>query len=111
VVFIYEEKNMKIKSIINRRVDREDYDQFINPIHQKMEEENNNTLPTFKECKSAIKRFYRFEMKKSLPKHYTFKETSGNRDTWCQACEWRINNQSNWRDIIHSACHWIEYRN
>jgi|TARA_R100001463_G_scaffold47185_4_gene95983 hypothetical protein len=100
----------KITKLINKKVDREDYKKFVNNVHQKMEEENNNTLPTFKECKSAIKRLYRFEMKKSLPKHYTFKETSGNRHTWCQAYEWRINNQSNWRDIIHSACHWIEYR-
>ena len=76
---------MKIKSIINRRVDREDYDQFINPIHQKMRDENDNKKPTFKECISAIKRLYRLEMNKSLPKHYEFKTTSGNRHTWCRS--------------------------
>jgi hypothetical protein len=110
VVFIYEEKNMKIKSIINRRVDREDYDQFINPIHQKMRDENDNKKPTFKECISAIKRLYRLEMNKSLPKHYEFKTTSGNRHTWCRSRTWKINSQTTWEDIIHSACHWIEYR-
>jgi len=101
---------MKIKSIINRRVDREDYDQFINPIHQKMRDENDNKKPTFKECISAIKRLYRLEMNKSLPKHYEFKTTSGNRHTWCRSRTWKINSQTTWEDIIHSACHWIEYR-
>ena len=101
---------MKIKSIINRRVDREDYDQFINPIHQKMRDENDNKKPTFKECISAIKRLYRLEMNKSLPKHYEFQETSGNRHTWCRSRTWKINSQTTWEDIIHSACHWIEYR-
>ena len=101
---------MKIKSIINRRVDREDYDQFINPIHQKMKDENDNKKPTFKECVSVIKRLYRLEMNKPLPKHYEFKTTSGNRHTWCRSRTWKINSQTTWEDIIHSACHWIEYR-
>ena len=59
---------------------------------------------------SAIKRFYRMEMKKPLPTHYTFKETSGNRHTWCRGSIWKINSQCTWEDIIHSACHWIEYK-
>lgn len=102
--------NDKIKKLINKKVNPVDYQTFVNPIHQKMRDENNNTLPTFKECVSAIKRFYRMEMKKPLPTHYTFKETSGNRHTWCRGSIWKINSQCTWEDIIHSACHWIEYR-
>ena len=101
--------NDKLRKAINKKVNPVDYQTFVNPIHQKMRDENNNTLPTFKECVSAIKRLYRLEMKKSLPKYYTFKETSGNRDTWCRLKTWKINNQTTWEDIIHSASHWIEY--
>ena len=101
---------MQIQKIINKKVDREDYDQFINPIHQKMKDENDNKKPTFKECISVIKRLYRLEMNKPLPKHYEFKTTSGNRHTWCRSRTWKINSQTTWEDIIHSACHWIEYR-
>lgn len=101
---------MQIQKIINKKVDREDYDQFINPIHQKMKDENDNKKPTFKECISVIKRLYRLEMNKPLPKHYEFKTTSGNRHTWCRSRTWKINSQTTWEDIIHKSCHWIEYR-
>jgi len=75
----------KIEKLINKKVNPVDYQTFVNPIHQKMRDENNNTLPTFK-------------------------ETSGNRNTWCRSGTWNINTQTTWEDIIHSACHWIEYR-
>ena len=107
-----------LNKIISKKVDPEDYEKFVNSIHQKMKEESNGRLPTFKECVTAIKRFYRLEMGKVLPKRYKFQETSGNRHTWCRRDVWKINtnrksirsNFSGWEDIIHSACHWIEYR-
>ena len=55
-----------------------------------MRDENDNKKPTFKECISVIKRLYRLEMNKPLPKHYEFKTTSGNRDTWCRSRTWKI---------------------
>ena len=39
--------NDKIKKLINKKVNPVDYQTFVNPIHQKMRDENNNTLPTF----------------------------------------------------------------
>ena len=110
LMIFYEEQNMQIQKIINKKVDRSDYNQFVNPIHQKIKDENDNKKPTFKECISVIKRLYRLEMNKPLPKHYEFKTTSGNRHTWCRSRTWKINSQTTWEDIIHKSCHWIEYR-
>lgn len=119
MVFLREESYMKnLKEIISKKVDPEDYEKFVNSIHRKMKEESDGRLPTFKECVTAIKRFYRLEMGKVLPKRYKFQETSGNRHTWCRNGVWKINinrksaysSFSGWEDIIHSACHWIEYR-
>ena len=45
----------KIEKLINKKVDREDYDKFVNPIHQKMIDENGNKKPTFKE---RLKKFF-----------------------------------------------------
>ena len=119
MVFLREDSYMKnLKEIVNKKVDPKDYEKFVNSIHRKMKEESNGRLPTFKECVTAIKRFYRLEMGKVLPNRYKFQETSGNRHTWCRNDIWKINTNrksayssfSGWEDIIHSVCHWIEYR-
>jgi len=103
--------NDKMKKLINKKVNPMDYETFVNPIHQKMRDENNNQRPTFKECVSVIKRFYRMEMKKKLPKWIKFHTTTGARKTWCRDRQnWKIHTHTTWEDIIHMSCHWIEYR-
>jgi len=100
----------KFEKLINKKVDREDYNKFVNPIHQKMIDENGNKKPTFKECISVIKRLYRLEMKTTISKQCKFIQTSGNRNTWSRdRWNWKINIDTTWEDIIHNTCHWIEH--
>jgi len=59
-------------------------------------------------CKT-IKALWKKEMGTKFP--YTFKEVTGNRDTWCRDRKtFTVNTTKGWAEIIHSLGHWMGYR-
>jgi len=59
-------------------------------------------------CKT-IKTLWKKEMGTKFP--YTFKEVTGNRDTWCRDRKtFTVNPIKGWAEIIHSLGHWMGYR-
>ena len=59
-------------------------------------------------CKT-IKALWKKEMGTKFP--YTFKEVTGNRDTWCRDRKtFTVNTAKGWAEIIHSLGHWMGYR-
>lgn len=59
------------------------------------------TLP---EAQRAVRKMYRHLRGRKFP--YRIEETSGNRFTWLQGGEFRVNCQKGWTDLIHLFSHW-----
>jgi len=117
----------KIQTILNRKPELSDYELAINAKWETMTKEQvekfgSKRNPSFKEAISALKRLYRLIMGKPLSKKYTFKETSGNRHTWCRRGVWSFNTnarrkgfirqdgsraEDTWLELSHSISHWL----
>jgi len=59
---------------------------------------------TFSEAEKAVRKMFRHLQGKKFP--YKIVETSGNRYTWLQGGEFRVNCEKGWDDLIHLFSHW-----